>query len=167
MAVGDEIRQYAIARATDDVRETLQWLEANGYALVGQQGGPEESFGNVQLRYEGPDGVVVATRDRGQWVLEVARNPEAALVQYDLALAAAEHRDWRDYPHSLDVLPEQLPESVRWRHTLPTVLQWLQAAGDESDTAIARARDERYVFMWPDSRKAREAKRRWKAEDRA
>ena len=86
-------------------------------------------------------------------------------MDYSVLLAAAEGRDFRDYPHSPGTLHTQLPEAVSWHQTLPEVLSWL--AGDATPEAIAQAQDQKYVHMWPDSHKAREIQRRWRRNARS
>jgi hypothetical protein len=160
-----DLRDYVVAQATEDVADTLRWLEESAFLLTSAQGGRTEPFGNLRLVYEGPAGVVTMIRERSVWSLDVASDPAGKSIQYDLAVAAAQGRDWRVYPHTPGAHLDQIPEGVSWRRTLPGVLRWLSESGDQD--SIALAADQRYVFMWPDSHKARDIRRRWKAEGRA
>jgi hypothetical protein len=157
-------RAYANTQATTDVTRTLQWLEVNDFRLRRAHGGPGESFGNVLLEYERSGTSIVVVRDRGQWLLDVSPSPREPPMEYGILVAAAEGRDFRDYAHTPGALPEQLPEGVVWHQTLPKVLDWL--AGPDTREAIAEAADQKWVHMWPDSRKARDIQRRWRRNAR-
>jgi len=106
-----------------------------------------------------PAGTVHVTVDRSQWLLDIVPDRSGHPIQYDLLVAAQQGQDYRDcfpqpdHEHA-EGLPSQLPPGVSWLHTLPQVLTWLDS---EAYTAVAveRARDQRYVRMWPDSPKAR------------
>ena len=82
-------------------------------------------------------------RDRGQWMIEVARGAEAKPVGVHVLLAAmrggkAELGPARAYGAPL---PVQLPERERCRTEVPAVITWI--ARRDRRTAIAAA-DERW-----------------------
>jgi hypothetical protein len=135
--------------APGDVRETSAWLLANEYSLSARRGA--DVFG-AQFVYTG-EAQVIITVDRSQWVLDVARAPGAQVWQYDLLIAASRGLPYAEaFPRCADgsvadPLPEQLPEGVSWRTTLPGVLGWL--ASDDPEGAVHRAKDERNRLMWP------------------
>jgi len=159
------VREYVESRATDDVRATLQWLDEAGYVLTGSRGGTGEAFGNAVLVLTGRCEVTIVL-ERDQWFLDVAPGPGAEPIQYDLLLPAYEGRDYAEYytgpaaasePGEVS-RPEQLPPGVSWRETLPPVLEWINGPGVSQ--AVADVADQRYVYMWPTSHKARDIRRR-------
>lgn len=152
--VDEFLRQFA----PDDVRETVAWLSDSGFTLTSHSG--ESTFG-AQFVYAS-DAQILITVDRSQWLLEVAPRAGADAWQYDLLLAAYKALDYaalfpRMGSRSLgDPLPEQLPEGVSWRETLPEILKWVN---DESvPGAVDRALDQRFYLMW--GRKRRHRNRR-------
>lgn len=145
--------------APEDVRRTTDWLEVEGFALVEDdtERGPFGSYwvfvgGSTEIRIR----VVV---DRGQWWLDVGP------FQFDLLVAAQRGQDYREcFPRSGEPprpLPEQLPDGISWRETLPTVLDWMVEC-DDVGADVQRAEDQRYVQMWPESPKAKQLLRAWR-----
>lgn len=136
------------------MRDTIAWLSANGYSLSSHRG--EGTFG-AQLVYTS-DAEVLVTVDRSQWILDVAPGPGTEAFQYDLLIAAHVGQPYEDvFPTVVarsvgDPLPEQLPEGVSWRETLPGILRWVR--GDEVRAAVDRARKERDRMMWTRTRKS-------------
>lgn len=93
------------------------------------------------------------TVDRSQWFIDVARAPGAEAWQYDLLVAARSGQPYGERFPAIGssplagALPEQLPEEVSWRQTLPEVLTWLRGPG--VDESVARARHQRFAHQWP------------------
>jgi len=150
--VGDELAADLLSRfAPFDVTAAIVWLIENGYALTSQRG--TSTFG-AQWVYSA-DRDVVVTVDRAQWMLDVSANVGEAPWQYDLLLVAHAGQPYADvFPtvgaRSLsDPLPDQLPEGVSWRDTLPVVLGWLERT-DVRDVgaAVVAARQQRLDRMW-------------------
>ncbi len=114
----------------------------------------ESTFGS-QFVYTGGAEVLI-TVDRSQWMLDVAPRPGAEAWQYDLLIAAQKGQPYGEVFPTVgirsagDPLPEQLPEGVSWRETLPGILQWV--TGDGVQAAVDRARNERFRLMWPHTR---------------
>lgn len=143
-----DVDEFLRTHAPTDVQDTVGWLATQGYALASHEG--ESTFGATFV-YAG-DAEVRITVDKSQWYLDVAPRPGAQAWAYDLLIAAREgeeygavfprtgSRSWRD------PLPDQLPEGVRWRETLPGILQWLS---DEVGPAVERALRQRHALMWP------------------
>ena len=132
--------------APRDVRDAAAWLSANGYTLDSHRGAG--TFG-AQLVYRGEARVVI-TVDRSQWMLDVAPSPDADAWQYDLLIVAQSARPYGEVfprvdPTSLGSTPEQLPEGVSWRATLPGVLRWV--GNHDVRDAVTRGRDERARLM--------------------
>ena len=105
--------------------------------------------------------------ERSQWYLDIAPALGKPPIQYDLLVAAQRAQTyWDCFPGGLGVgLPghtRQLPPGLSWCETLPDVLAWID--GRDVAEAINRARDQRYVVMWPDSPKAAQLRRRWQAQ---
>ena len=136
----DEFLQRA---APSDVQETIAWLSAYGYTLSSHQG--DGTFG-AQFRYLG-EAKVLITVDRSQWSLDVALTPDAEVWQYELLIAAQIGQAYgkvlllTDTRSVGDQLPQQLPDGVSWRETLPGILRWVQ--GDDVRVAVDKAREER------------------------
>ncbi|WP_199422953.1 hypothetical protein [Actinotalea solisilvae] len=132
-----------------DVQATVAWLLANGYGLSSQSG--EGAFG-ARFVFRGPAEVRI-TVDRSQWLLDVAVEPGADAWQYDLLLAARSGRTYGEvFPARASRqadgrLPDQLPEGVSWRQTLPDVLAWVRGPG--VGEAVERASRERFALMRP------------------
>jgi hypothetical protein len=139
--------------APDDVQDTIAWLTANGYTLSSQRG--ESTFGAQFVYTSDPE--VLVTVDRSQWMLDVARRPGTEAWQYDLLIVAHTGQPYGAIFPAVgarsvaDPLPEQLPEGVSWRETLPGILQWVE--GSEIQAAVDRARNERDRLMWPRARR--------------
>ena len=149
VAVEDrEVDAFLQRSAPGDVRDTIAWLSANGYALSSQTG--QGTFGAQFVYMAGAK--VVVTVERSQWMLDVAPRHDAEAWQYDLLIAAQAGQPYRDVFPKIgarsvgDPLPEQLPEGVSWRETLPGILRWV--GGDEVRSGVDRARDERDRLMW-------------------
>ena len=88
-------------------------------------------------------------------------------IQYDLLVAAQRGQTyWDCFPGDMGFgllgHARQLPPGLSWRGTLPDVLAWI--GGRDVAEAIDRARDQRYVVMWPDSHKAKQLRRCWRAQ---
>jgi len=154
VAVDDlEVDEFLQRSAPGDVRDTIAWLSVSGYTLGSHHG--EGTFG-AQFVYMG-EAKVLITVDRSQWMLDVAPSPDAEAWQYDLLIAAQAEQHYGEVFPTVgtrsvgDPLPEQLPEGVSWRETLPGILQWVE--GDDVRVAVDQARDERNRLMWPLTRK--------------
>lgn len=148
-----QVEEFLQRFAPDDVRDTIEWLSVNGYTLSSHRG--ESTFG-AQFAYVG-DAEVRVTVDRSQWMLDVAPRPGAEPWQYDLLVAALTDRPYGDaFPETGsrsqgDPLPDQLPEGVSWRETLPLILECID--GESVQEAVGRALHERNQFLWPRSPK--------------
>jgi|SRR5579863_1320491 len=134
-------RGYALSRATDDVAETIRWLEAEGFACVRERGGAGESFGDVSIEFERTGIRVGIGRDRSQWMLAIA-SPSGQLLGLDIWLTAMRGaRATREPRRSLsERLPEQLPEGESWRTVIPELLDWIRS-GDRSTELAAAIHD--------------------------
>jgi hypothetical protein len=157
-----EVDEFLQRFAPGDVQDTVAWLADNGYTLTSHSG--ESAFG-AQFVYAGDVEVVIGV-DRSQWLLDIVPRPGAEAWQYDLLLAAYKGLDYgalfpKTGSRSLgDPLPDQLPEGVSWRGTLPEILEWVN---DESvPVAVDRALDQRFFLMW--GRKRRHRTRRVKPD---
>jgi hypothetical protein len=150
-----DVRAWVDEVAPNDVVATIRFLEKSGYQLAPAEVSP--SFGNIQLQFSG-EFVVIITRDRGQWLLDVII-AEGETYQLDLIAAGrAGH-----YPTEQAVrLPEQLPPWISWSEELPGLLEWLKSPG--AGDSIRAASEERYVLMWPESHTAKTIRARWKKE---
>ena len=151
-----QVDEFLTRYAPDDVRDTIAWLATHGYTLVSRQG--EGTFGAL-LVYAG-DAEVRISVDRSQWCLDVAPRPGREAWDYDLLLAAHQDQEYgalfpqNDSRSWGEPLPDQLPEGVSWRETLPDILEWV--SGDAVGTAVDRACHQRGDLMWP-SLKSRHA----------
>ena len=150
--------------ATDDVRAAVHWLLNNGYQLARSQIGASDW--SASLVYTGDAEVHVGV-ERSQWYLDIAPAPGEPPIQYDLLVAAQRGQTyWDCFPSDVGFdLPghaRQLPPGLSWRNTLPDVLAWI--GGHDVAGAVARALDQRYVVMWPDSHKAKHLLRSWRAQ---
>lgn len=147
-----EVDEFLRGFAPGDVRDTIAWLCANGYTLRSHRG--DGTFG-AEFVYIG-EAKVLITVDRSQWMLDIAPRPDAEAWQFDLLIAAQAGRPYVEvFPvpgtrSDIDPLPEQLPDGVSWRETLPGILQWVEREGVR--VAVDRARDERSRLMWPHTR---------------
>lgn len=148
-----QVDEFLRRHAPSDVVNTIAWLTATGYSLVSHQG--ESTFG-AQFIYAGSAEVRI-TVDRSQWYLDVAPTPGVEAWQYDLLIAACTGEPYSEVfrpteTRSLgDPLPEQLPEGVSWRETLPEILA--RVRDDAIPPAVDRARRQRADLMWPPKRK--------------
>jgi len=147
-----EVDEFLQRFAPGDVRDTIAWLSANGYTLESHRG--EGTFG-AQFVYKG-EAKVLITVDRSQWMLDVAPRPDAEAWQYDLLIAAQAGQPYGEVFPMVGTrsvggpLPEQLPDGVSWRETLPGILQWVES--DDVRVAVDGARNERNRLMWPPTR---------------
>jgi hypothetical protein len=149
--------------ATNDVRSAVHWLLDNGYQLAGSQVGASDW--SASFVYVGAAEVHVGV-ERSQWHMEIAAASGQPPIQYDLLVAAQRGQTyWDCFPTGVGSDPpghaRQLPSGLSWRNTLPDVLAWI--GGHDVAEAVARARDQRYVVMWPDSHKANQLRRSWRA----
>jgi hypothetical protein len=141
-------QDFLRANAPSDVQDTVAWLSDNGYRLASQAGA--STFG-AEFVFEG-EAMVRIVVDRSQWMLDVAPSPGADLWQYDLLIAAHSGQDYgQRFPDTGSravgrTLPEQLPEGVSWRETLPDVVRWVH----ENDVAerVSNAKRQRATLMW-------------------
>jgi hypothetical protein len=150
--------------ATDDVRAAVHWLLDNGYALAESQIGASDWA--ASFVYAGDAEVHVGV-ERSQWHLDVAPTPGKPPIQYDLLVAARRGQPyWECFPREVgsgrSAQVRQLPPGLSWRETLPDVLAWI--GGHHVAEAVARASDQRYVVRWPDSHKAKQLRRSWRAQ---
>ena len=149
--------------APADVRDTVSWLKDHRFVMVASDT-DRGTFGSRWVFARSATEVYV-TIDRSQWLLDIVPYRGGDPIQYDLLVAAHQGQDYRDcfpqsgYEHP-EGLPSQLPPGVSWLHTLPQVLSWLDSESYNA-LAVERARDQRYVRMWPDSPKARRLLRSW------
>jgi hypothetical protein len=182
-AVDEAVDAFLRRLAPDDVRATAEWLFEQGYELS-YSDLERGSFG-ASLVFVG-DAEIHVYADRSQWTMDVAAHPGEEPVHLDLLVAARRGRPyWECFPSTEDTAhpeggqsaegPEnaerpddapdrQLPPGISWRDTLPDLLTWLQAT-DVSEP-VARAQDERFVVMWPDSPKTKRLRREWRMEGR-
>ena len=142
----------------------MHWLLDNGYMLTGSQIGASD-WGAAFVYSAGAE--VHVGVERSQWYLDIAPAPGEPPIQYDLLVAAQRAQTyWDCFPGRLGFdLPghtRQLPPGLSWCDTLPDVLAWID--GRDVAEAIDRARDQRYVVMWPDSPKAKQLRRSWRAQ---
>ena len=120
------ILEYAREIATDDVRETLTWLEGHGFRVHRAIGGRTESFGNLLLDLAGErDASVEIVRDRTQWscAISTGDTPKHPL---NVLITAMDDEPPTIPPGRLrDPLPEQLPPGVVWTTAVPRIIEWL------------------------------------------
>jgi len=149
--------------APADVGSTVRWLKDRRFSMA-ESDTDRGTFGSRWV-FARDDTEVHVTVDRSQWLLDVVPCRGGRPIQYDLLVSAQRGQDYRDcFPRPADEqsadLPSQLPPGVSWLNTLPQVLEWLRSEAYDV-AAIERARDQRYVRMWPDSLKARRLRRSW------
>jgi hypothetical protein len=161
--VGIAADEFIQRFATDDVRAAVRWLLDNGYQLFRSQIGASDW--SSSFVYAGDAEVHVGV-ERSQWYMDIAPAPGVPPIQYDLLVAAQRGQTyWDCFPSGMGFgrpgQDRQLPPGLSWRSTLPDVLAWI--GGHEVAEAVARARDQRYVAMWPDSHKAKQLLRSWRA----
>ena len=143
-----QVDEFFRAYAPADVQHTVAWLVSSGYVLVSQDG--TNTFGALFV-FES-DSVVQIIVDRSQWSLDVAAAPAAEFWHYDLLLAAQSGQEYgRRFPgvgtRTLGaLLPEQLPEDVSWRETLPDILHWIQSS--DVTESVTKAQRQRSMLMW-------------------
>jgi hypothetical protein len=130
---------YARERAPQDVLASLDWLMQQGFVLVSELGGRDESFGNLRLGFEQPPRRLRITRDRGQWSLELA-TARADFIPLNVLLSAmtGDAPDPGRYD-LLDQLPDVLPGGVEWREVLPLVTTWLNSADRTTEIVESEA----------------------------
>lgn len=144
-----QVDEFLRTYAPGDVQNTVAWLSANGYTLVSQV--RESTFGSQFVYAQNAE--VWITVDRSQWCLDVAPTTGSKPWQYDLLVAAHRRLDYGDlFPDTgsrslTDPLPNQLPEGVSWRETLPDILQWVR--GEAVAESVDRAIHQRAALMWP------------------
>jgi hypothetical protein len=159
VAVEDYMHRYA----PDDVRATVRWLVDNGYELARSQ--IDASDWAASFVYAGQAEVHVGV-ERSQWYLDIAPAPGMQPIQYDLLVAASRgHNYWDSFPGVGSDPPgaaRQLPPGLSWRNTLPAVLAWI--GRQDVAEAVARVSDQRYLLMWPESHKAKQLRRVWRAQ---
>lgn len=114
----EDTLDYARRRAPEDVRETLDWLLAEGFAVARTAGGPDAGFGDVLVELARGDRSVVIVRDRSQWMCDVATGGGPPRRLDDLLRESG--IDVEAPPAG--ALPEQLPAGVAWREVLPRFL---------------------------------------------
>ena len=138
-----EIVAYAHQRATDDVRDALQWLDREGFKAQSGRGGPNESFGNLLLDLTDDRGVTVEiVRDRSQWSCEIGAKdlPKQPL---NVLTTAMNGEPPHIPPGALgDPLPTQLPDGLEWATAIPRIIEWLTARDrrDEIESASTQWR---------------------------
>jgi hypothetical protein len=123
--------------ASNDVRDTLTWLDHRGFQLAYSTGGGYAGFGDVLLLFTGPADVKIV-RDRGQWDLTVRPKSDASYYSLAVLLAAHAGTDWE--PPVEPDLSAQLPPGVSWREALPMVIEWLEQPGSVAAARLANAR---------------------------
>jgi hypothetical protein len=149
--------------ATEDVRATIAWLEDQAYQLTDHQIAADGSS-NMVLAYTGATTVRIVY-DRTQWSMAIGPGIGAKPIPFDLLVAASHGVDYEIcFPNACTpaALPDQLPGGVSWPNTLPVILDWIPGAGVTE--AVARAQDQRYAMMWPNSHKARQLRRLWRTQ---
>lgn len=130
---------YAREKAPPDVRDLLDWLAAAGFTLVSEEGGPAESTANVLLIYERSPLRMRITRDRGQWLLEIATGDED-FIPLHVLLTAREAGTPVLPPNDLhSPLPEVLPDGVNWRTAVPDIVAWLESGQRAQEIGASRA----------------------------
>jgi hypothetical protein len=121
------------------VLDALDWLAHDGFLLTAERGGPGESFGNLLVEFERPPLAVRVTRDKGQWLIDVAPargefiSLHVLITAWDGSTPAPRDRQ------AGDSLPEALPEGVEWRVVLPAVVSWLESGDRTREIGEARA----------------------------
>jgi hypothetical protein len=150
--------------APDDVRAAVRWLLDNGYQLARAQIGASDWA--ALFVYAGDAEVQVGV-ERSQWYMDIAPAQGEPPIHYDLLVAAQRGQTyWDCFARDVGSDPpghaRQLPHGLSWRNTLPDVLAWI----GEHDVveAVARASDQRYVVMWPDSHKAKQLRASWRVQ---
>jgi len=148
MELGD-LSQFVDSTAAKDVRDTIGWLQSEGWELTSSRGGPTESFGNVLLEFRRSRWTITVTRDRSQWMLDV--EPEGWKVKTDLDPVIRVMKALPYPPHdsrsSSRPLAGQLPPGVSWRRELPVALDWMQSTpGAEEMVRKKQHERARYLF---------------------
>lgn len=136
MKVVGDVLDYAAGVATDDVRRTLEWLIADGFAIEREIGGKGESFGNVLIGFTRGSAHVTVTRDRSQWFIEL--QPPWAESGYALQVLLSARDGQEPAPaEPEEFLAEQLPQGVSWALELPALIAWTEAADRAVEVAVA------------------------------
>jgi hypothetical protein len=124
--------------APDDVATTIDWLTGSGFAVHRELGPRCETFGDLLVDLTRPPTTVRITRERGQWGLAVAADDVHFDGLHVLLTARGEFVPaHRDRPVG-EVLPETLPEAVKWHVAVPIVLAWLETGERGSEVEAAR-----------------------------
>lgn len=130
---------YARGEAPLDVADVLGWLAGEGFAVVSEQGGPGESSGDLLVEFGRRGLVVRITRDRGQWMADLAAGG-GRFVPLHILLTAWEGSTPSPADHELGGrLPEVIPQGVQWRVVLPGVISWLESGNRSREIGEARA----------------------------
>jgi hypothetical protein len=140
--VGMEVTlAYARETAPQSVQDFMDWLAAEGFALVEGQGGPDAPFGDVRLRFERSRLAVRIVRDREQWAVDLAP-AHGDPVPLHVLLTAQEGSTADISPTSGTLggeLPEVLPDGVDWRAVVPGVITWLETGDRDREISEAKA----------------------------
>lgn len=118
-----ETWRFAIGHATDDVRATFSWLEANGFVRTAEWGGGGAPFGSVCIDFSRGDLRLRIVRDRGQWGINIA-SPGGELMLVDTLLSVSPGADLERGDDSTKV--DQLPRGVVWMTEIPRLIGWLE-----------------------------------------
>ncbi|MGC1420691.1 MAG: hypothetical protein WA786_11315 [Acidimicrobiales bacterium] len=124
----DDVVAYMATRASPDVAATLTWLDENEFSVAKQTGGSAEPFGNAQVEYRREDLGVRITKDRGEWILDLA--PKGFdFMNIDQLLTvknASEHKSDSD-------------DEANWTSALPQLISWIEA--EDRTEALEGARE--------------------------
>ncbi len=122
---------YTYEKATDDVAATLDWLMGHGFRVSRTMGGKSESFGNVLVEFARGLTLVVITRDRGQWTIDIGRDRATHGLHMLATAMSGTEADPGPKRSFGDPLPSQLPDGARWRRLVPQAIEWLES-GDRT-----------------------------------
>lgn len=153
--------QYAIEVAPPEVRPALEWLNASGYVVRSENGGPAEGDEGFLVEWERPPIVVRVVRQDAQWLMDIA--PDGTNFESLSTVLNAEDGgdDVLDELELSDPVAGVLPTGADWSDRVPQVLSWLQEADRSRELAEAdrRVKDASNVY-W------RHKKAEWRAEAR-